>query len=290
VYKVNSDGDAAYRNLDTGEVTFEGAPSVTTNGTRTTISEAVPIIDHYELRPVDVCDNGETYYRMLDQYTGGSGGDAGAYSSWNIDFFWNEPASQPDNPPPDHYAFTTDGDFRAVRYDTAYIQGQDNSSPTGWDAGNADGIPDGDGWPDDPVPTFWLPYVKAIRITVIATPNDIIKERRNASGTIRNGTQVYYNADSPVPFDVSRTLPYTSARDLYIGDGKDVIVTRMVYPQKMYQLDLIVNPADARLQGNRRVDWNFFRGVDYSAVDPLDPDERIRPITPGGKFYEKNNR
>jgi prepilin-type N-terminal cleavage/methylation domain-containing protein len=291
VYKVNSDGDAAYRNLDTGEVTFENAPAESTSSTRSTISEAVPIIDHYELRPVDICRNSVTNYLMSDQYTGGAGGNAGNYSTWNIDFYWNDPASQPDNPPPDHYAFTTDGEFRAIRYDTAYIQGSDNSSPTGWDAGNADGIPDGDGDPDDPVPTYWLPYVKAIRITVIATPNDVIKERRNSSGTTRNGMQVFYNADSPIPYqDPMRMVPLTSGRDLYIGDGKDLIVTRMVYPQKMFQLDLIVNPADARLMGNRRVDWNYFRGLDYSAIDPLDPDERIRPISPGGKYYEKDLR
>jgi prepilin-type N-terminal cleavage/methylation domain-containing protein len=290
IYKVNSDGEAAYRNLVTGESSFEDAP---TSGTRSTISESEPIIDHYESRPVDVCDNLVTNYQMTDQYAqpGGGGGDAGQYSTWNIDFFWNDPASDPDNPPPDHFAYTTDGEFRAIRYDTNYIQGSDNSEPTGWDAGNADGIPDGDGIPDDPVPTYWLPYVKAIRISVVATPTEIITQRRNASGTIRNGTTVYYNLDSPMPYSNQlRTLPMLSAKDLYIGDGKDVLVTRMVYPQKMYQLDLIVDPADSRLQGNRRVDWNYFRGIDYSAIDPLDPDERIRPISPGGKYYEKDAR
>jgi hypothetical protein len=40
----------------------------------------------------------------------------------------------------------------------------------------------------------------------------------------------------------------------------------------------------------RRADWNYFRGIDYTAIDPIDPDDRIRPITPGGKFYEKENR
>ena len=290
IYKVNSDGEVAYRNLVTGEVAFEDGPL---SGTRATVSDSVPIIDHYELRPVDVCDNLVTNYRMTDQYAqpGGGGGDADQYSTWNIDFFWNDPAADPDNPPPDHFAYTTDGEFRAIRYDTDYIQGADNSDPTGWDAGNADGIPDGDGIPDDPVPTYWLPYVKAIRISVVATPTEVITKRRNASGTIRNGTTVYYNLDSPVPYsNAMRTLPMVSARDLYIGDGKDVLVTRMVYPQKMYQLDLIVDPADSRLQGNRRVDWNYFRGIDYSAIDPLDPDDRIRPISPGGKYYEKDLR
>jgi prepilin-type N-terminal cleavage/methylation domain-containing protein len=291
VYKVNSQGQAAYRNLVTGEITFEDAPASSSNDTRATVPDAVPVIDHYELRPVDVCNNGVTNYRIADQYTGGAKGSAAAYSSWNIDFFWNDPASNPDNPPPDDYAFTTDGEFRAIRYDVASIQGQDNSSPTGWDAGNADGIPDGDGKPDDPVPTYWLPFVKAIRVTVVATPNDIIKERRNASGTTRNGTQVFYNPDSPIPYqDTLRTNPLLSARDLYIGDGKDIIVSRMIYPQKLYQLDLIIDPADSRLQGNRRADENYFRGIDYSSIDPLNPDERIRPITPGGKYYEKDRR
>jgi len=111
------------------------------------------------------------------------------------------------------------------------------------------------------------------------------------SGTISNGMAVYYNLDSPVPYqDAQRTLAMYSARDLYIGDGKDVVMTKMIYPQKMFRLDLIVDPTDARLSGMRRADWNYFRGIDYTAIDPIDPDDRIRPITPGGKFYEKENR
>ena len=292
VYKVNAAGDVAYRNLVTGEVSLESAPTVDSGGTRSVVSDSIPIIDHYELRHIDVCDNSVTVHRMTDQYLlPGDIGDASAYGSWNIDFFWNDPASDPDNPPRDHYAWTTDGEFRAVRYDTEYLTGRDNSSPTGWDAGNADGIPDGDGIPDDPVPTYWLPYIRAIRATVVATPKKIIDERRNMSGTTRNGITVYYNLDSPVPYqDAQRTFPMYSARDLYIGDGKDIVMTKMIYPQKMFRLDLIVDPTDARLMGMRRADWNYFRGIDYTAIDPIDPDDRIRPITPGGKFYEKENR
>jgi len=292
VYKVNAAGDVAYRNLVTGEVSLESAPTVDSGGTRSVVSDSIPMIDHYELRHIDVCDNSVTVHRMTDQYLlPGDIGDASAYGSWNIDFFWNDPASDPDNPPRDHYAWTTDGEFRAVRYDTEYLTGRDNSSPTGWDAGNADGIPDGDGIPDDPVPTYWLPYIRAIRATVVATPKKIIDERRNMSGTTRNGITVYYNLDSPVPYqDAQRTFPMYSARDLYIGDGKDIVMTKMIYPQKMFRLDLIVDPTDARLMGMRRADWNYFRGIDYTAIDPIDPDDRIRPITPGGKFYEKENR
>jgi len=292
VYKVDASGDVAYRNLATGDTSFENAPTVDSGGTRSVVSNSVPIIDHYELRHIDVCDNSVTVHRMTDQYLPpGDIGDASAYGSWNIDFFWNDPADNPDNPPRDHYAWTTDGEFRAVRYDTEYLTGQDNSSPTGWDAGNADGIPDGDGIPDDPVPTYWLPYLRAVRATVVATPTRIIEERRNMSGTVRNGITVYYNLDSPVPYrDSLRTVPMYSARDLYIGDGKDIVMTKMIYPEKMFRLDLIINPTDSRLMGMRRADWNYFRGIDYTAIDPIDPDDRIRPITPGGKYYEKENR
>jgi len=292
VYKANSDGDVAYRNLNTGELSFQDAPTAADGGTRSAIRNCIPVIDHYELRPIDVYENAETVYPMTDQYLpAGSIGDPGAYDSWGFDFFWNEPQANPDNPPPDHYAFTTDGEFRAVRYDTAYFTGTDNSEPTGWDAGNADGIPDGDGIPDDPLATYWLPYLRAIRVSVVATPTEVIKQRRNLSGTVRNGVMVYYNLDSPIPYrDIQRTLPMVSARDLYVGDGRDVVMSKMVYPQKMLRLDLIVHPGDSRLMGMRRADWNYFRGIDYSATDPLDPDSRIRPISPVGKYYEKARR
>ncbi|RKX31484.1 MAG: hypothetical protein DRP22_03695 [Verrucomicrobia bacterium] len=291
VYKVDGDGDAAYRNLDTGEVVFESAPTQASGATADVVDDCVPIVDHYEFRHIDVCDNSVTYYSMQDQYVGAGTGDESAYASWNIDFFWNDPPGDPDNPPRDHYAYTTDGEFRSVRWDTEMYWGDDNSSPTGWDAGNADGIPDGDGIPDDPVPTYWLPFLRAIRVTVVATPTEIIEQRRNLSGTTRNGTTVYYNLDSPVPYrDYLRTQPMTSARDLYVGDGKDIVMSRTVYPAKMYQLELITDAHDSRLRGMRRADWNFFRGMDYSLFDPLSPDDRIRPFTPWGKYFEKENR
>jgi prepilin-type N-terminal cleavage/methylation domain-containing protein len=291
VYKVDGTGDAAYRNLVTRAITYEDAPTQTSGGTADVVDDCVPIVDHYELRHIDVCDNSKTVYTMQDQYLNGGIGDAAAYGNWNIDFFWNEPARDPDNPPRDDYAFTTDGEFRAVRWDTAMHWGADNSSPTGWDAGNADGIPDGDGLPDDPVATYWLPFLRAIRVTAVATPTKIIEERQNRSGTTRNGTMVYYNLDSPVPYrDDLRTQPMVSARDLYVGDGKDIVMSRMVYPGKMYQLELIADAHDSRLRGMRRADWNFFRGMDYSIFDPLSPDDRIKPFTPWGKYFEKENR
>jgi len=309
VYKVNDAGQAAYRNLSSGSITWHDAPTFDSGGTADVVANSMPIIDHFELRHIDVAANspdiggGDTYYNMQDQYTdaflsdalnGNANyqdqpwGDETAYSAWNIGMYWNDPATDPDNPPPDHYAWTTDGEFRAVRYDTAYFIGYDNSDPTGWDAGNADGIPDGDGIPDDPVPAYWLPYLRAIRITVVATPTSVINKRRNLSGKVRGGRTVYYNPDSPVPFqDALRTVPLTSARDFYVGEGKDIIVTRMVYPRKTFKLQLAIDPGDTRLGETRRADWNFFMGTSASFADPLDPDSLIRPLTPYGKYREK---
>lgn len=309
VYKVNDGGQVAYRDLSDGSITWHDAPTFDTGNTAGVVANSVPIIDHYELRHIDVAANspdiggGDTYYNMQDQYTdaflsdaliGNSNyqnqpwGDDAAYSAWNIGMYWNDPTTDPDNPPVDHYAWTTDGEFRAVRYDTAYFIGYDNSDPTGWDAGNADGIPDGDGIPDDPVPAFWLPYLRAIRITVVATPTSTINQRRNLSGKVRGGRVVYYNPDSPIPYqDPARTVPLTSARDFYVGEGKDIILTRMAYPHKMFKLELAIDPGDTRLGVTRRADWNFFIGTSAGYTDPLDPDSLIRPLTPYGKYYEK---
>jgi len=314
IYKADAQGNVAYKNLVTGEITFQQAPARSTGQTRPVVSNSVPIIDHYELRPVDVVYNQGpdpyglpgTGYSIQDQYTEGflegaikgnpayqgvPWGDPANYSSWNIGFYWNYPLNDPDNPPLDHYALTTDGEFRAIRYDTQFLTGSDNSSPTGEDAGNADGIPDGDGVPDDPVPGYWLPYLRAVRITVVATPTSVINQRLNASGKERGGRVVYYNIDSPVPYaDISRTIPLTSARDLYIGEGKDIVVTRVVPLRKTFKLELAVDPADPRLSGLRRADFNYFEGVEFSAFDPLDPDSQIRPLTPIEKLLVKERR
>jgi len=50
VYKVDAAGDVAYRNLATGEVVLESAPTVDSGGTSGGVSDSIPIIDHYELR------------------------------------------------------------------------------------------------------------------------------------------------------------------------------------------------------------------------------------------------
>ncbi len=309
VYKVSSEGRVAYRNLANGDISFEDAPTWAEGGTVGVVSSSVPIIDHFELKHVDVVDNLETSYSIQDQYTdlfysrairnqppfpdpgwfAPPWGDQSAYNSWNIGFYWNNPPDSPDNPPLDHYAWTTDGEFRAIRYDTAYLLGNDNSRPTGEDVGNADGIPDGDGKPDDPVPTFWLPYVRAVRITIVATPTSVINQRLKLSGVERGGRTYYYTIDSPVPYlDVNRTVPAYSAKDFYVGEGKDVIVTRTVYLKKTFKLDLIIDPTDSRLGGRRRADENFFRGVEYAFVDPLDPDSLIPPLTPYQKYRVLN--
>ncbi len=316
VYKADAQGNVAYKNLETGEVFFEDAPSWDTGSIKQVVSNSVPIIDHYELRQVDVVDNyaddgdsvgsGSTFYDIQDQYTQGffegairrnpiyqgiAWGDADEYKNWNIGFYWHIPLSDPDNAPPDFYAYTTDGDFRAIRYDVAYLIGTDNSAPTGVDFGNADGIPDGDGIPDDPVPGFWLPYLRAVRITIVATPTSVIKKRLNLSGKERGGRVVYYNIDSPVPYaDMNRTIPLTTAKDLYVGEGKDIVISRMVYLKKTFKLRPAIDPADARLNGVRRADWNFFRGSEFAYIDPLDPDKTVGPMTPYEKYLEKELR
>ncbi len=306
VYTADAQGRVAYRDLENGDVSFEDAPTWASGNTKEVVSRSVPIIDHFELRQVDVVDNSRTSYNIQHQYTqnffngaimsdpayqGFPWGNEADYSGWSIGYYWDEPPRNPDNPPVDHYAWTTDGQFRAVRYDTAYLTGRDNSSPTGWDAGNADGIPDGDGLPDDPVPGYWLPYLRAVRVTVVATPTSIIQKRLNLSGTERGGRTVYYNIDSPIPYaDSGRTVPLTTAKDLYVGEGKDVVVTRMVYLNKTFKVEVVTDPADPRLRGARRADVNFFRGVDYAYIDPLNPDATITPITPPQKFLVKDLR
>jgi prepilin-type N-terminal cleavage/methylation domain-containing protein len=266
-----------------------------------------PVVAYWKLVPVDVVDNSQIKIDYRDQYNrslldlpGGGTipvGNVSAYNTWNMDAWYtaNDPPGRPKEPK-DFNAWTTDGKFQAVYYDTKDILGVSNDDPggDGTPDGNADGIPDGDGIPDDPLPAFWIPYVKAIRITVVATPASVIQERMNKSGKpAKNGYILYYNLDSPVPYaDQSRTLPLVNMRDAYIGEGRDVIMSKMIYPKLMYATDPIVDPRDSRLTSGsgymRRADVNYYRGFFASTIDQVSPDRRGVPVDIPSKYLERN--
>ena len=265
-----------------------------------------PIIAYWKLVPVDVVDNSQIRVNYSDQYRrnvinlpGGGTipvGNVGAYNTWNMDAWYtaNDPPGRPKEPK-DFDAYTTDGKFQNVYYDTLDILGVSNDDPgnDGSPDGNADGMPDGDGIPDDPVPAFWIPYIKAIRITVVATSTSVIEERLNKSGKpAKNGSVVYYNIDSPVPYaDQSRTLPLVNMRDAYIGEGRDVIMSKIVYPKLMYATDAITDPRDSRLTSGagymRRADVNYYRGFLAAITDAVSPDRRGVPVDIFGKYWER---
>lgn len=148
--------------------------------------------------------------------------------------------------------------------------------------GEADGIPDGDGIPDDPVPGYWLPYIKAIKISVVATPRTIADARMR--GRVDSSTsppqQLYYTPDNPVPFsDYSRTRPIYGRRDLQIGPGMDVVMVNTVYPRLNYRLNLITDPSDSRwigtsADGDRRVDFNYRNGLSATINRPVSIGEK----------------
>ncbi len=259
-----------------------------------------PILAGWTLVPIDVADNSYSSWNYNDIYRDLSvpaSQRVADFNVWNIDVFYNRP--DPDNPqnaPPDLRGWLSSGDFVEFSFDVRDIIGTDNSYPLarhpGLYFGNADGIPDGDGVPDNPVPMWWMPYLEAIRITVIATPQSVIEERRQASGQRRdsNGNPVYYNLDSPTPYaDFGRTIPLANARDLFIGEGKDIVVSRMVYPELSYKLTPIIYPDDPRLLQIRRADYNYFTAGSVTSPEGVSPIDEGGPISPFGKYWELDN-
>lgn len=230
-------------------------------------------------------------------------------AGWSCAAFYNIDSTGDDisdNAPIDRLAFVTtslsggqvvEGGLAALRPDMAAIHGQAYyllaSDPTGLgDMGDADGIPDGDGVPDDPVPGWWLPYMRAVRVTVVATPRNVIEERRAASGKQgQSGQLVYYRLDSPVPYqDADRTIPLYNLKKDFIGSGRDVVLTKTVPVNYTYRTELVTDPQAAILgQINlRRVDWNVRIASSKMFRDPLSPDIQIRSRTPWEKLQEKN--
>jgi prepilin-type N-terminal cleavage/methylation domain-containing protein len=265
---------------------------------------------------------GGTFYRLADQYPEGynPGKLTGVHvtpntgvglgtptSGWNCSAFYNIDTTGDDiadNAPIDRQAYVTtsvsggtpvDGGLALMRPDMAALHGATyagiTANPTGLgDMGDADGIPDGDGVPDDPVPGWWLPYLRAIRVTVTATPRQIIDERRSASGKAGStGVLLYYRLDSPVPFaDPDRTRPLYNQKKDYIGTGRDIVVTKTVPVDYVYRAELVTDPRNADLGQLRRVDVNLFQASRIMFPDPLDPDVQIKTRTPGEKLREKN--
>jgi hypothetical protein len=272
-----------------------------------------------------------SFYSLSDMYPEGrndgkltgshvSVGNPVGLQNWNCSAFYDSDSTGDgisDNGPVDRFAFLStgvdgagnpiDGGSEQLRPDFQPLLGnsyyQSSLDPTGvGDLGDADGIPDGDGVPDDPVPSWWLPYLRAVRITVTATPRDIIEERRSQSGKPgKDGTVLYYRLDSPMPYlDPDRTQPLPDRKRDYIGMGKDIVLTKMVPVDYSYKLELASDPQQyARMwsqitgqpapQGAfpRRVEWNYFNGASLMAADPYDPDAVIKARDAAEKYYEK---
>ncbi|MCD6119086.1 hypothetical protein J7K50_04515 [bacterium] len=256
-----------------------------------------PVLTGWMLVPIDVSDNERSFWDYNDIYRDESVPAAtrvADFNNWNVEVFYNEPSpDNPENAPYDWFGWLSDGTYTSFEFDVEDIIGIDNGEALApdytEDFGNCDGIPDGDGVPDNPVPAWWLPYLEAVRITVITTPTSIIEERKHASGVRQdvNGNPVYYNLDNPVPFaDFARTIPLTSAHDLFIGEGKDIVVSRMVYPELSYHMTPVIYPDDYRLYGMRRGDYNYDMGRRASFADTVSPVDEGGPVEPRDRYYE----
>jgi prepilin-type N-terminal cleavage/methylation domain-containing protein len=321
-----SDIEIAYQSLDTGEISWIEA-SYERNSS---MEDHVPIVSHYEQRVIDVTANATytdpegnvdyygTNWRLQDQYPEGLSVDKldGTHTTpnslglenWSMSILYNDNDGDriADTAPPDRYAYVTtsysgtsviEGGIAGLRPDMEALHGSGyydySTDPIGEgiDFGDADGIPDGDGVPDDPVPGWWLPYLRAVRVTVVATPNQIIEQRRAQSGSRgSNGNPVYYRLDSPVPYqDANRTIPLPNLRKDYIGAGRDVILSRIVPVEYVYRTELITDPADIQPDGLRRVEYNYFRGRSVMFNDPMDPSAALDPASnPITRLYEKD--
>jgi prepilin-type N-terminal cleavage/methylation domain-containing protein len=274
--------------------------------------------------------NAGTYWMLADEYPEGldpnklSGDDSGtdrgthvglgaatmhsdSHTGWNCSAFYNtstSPGSAADNAPIDRLAYVTDslsngvqisGGIAALRPDMA-MQGQGYLSyaedPTGiGDFGDADGIPDGDGIPDDPVPGWWLPFLRAVRVTIVATPQQVIRARLERSGKEgKLGTTVYYRLDSPVPYsDPERTMPLYNQKQDYLGSGRDLVVSKTVPVSYADRADLLWDPRAATIGDTllRRVEINYLRALIKLASDPTEPGEAILARTPSDKLTEQ---
>jgi len=230
-------------------------------------------------------------------------------AGWSCSAFYNVDSTGDniaDNAPIDRLAFVTtsvsgaqtvEGGLAELRPDMETLHGQqyylETSDPTGMgDMGDADGIPDGDGVPDDPVPGWWMPYLRAVRVTVVATPRQIIEQRRSASGQEgKSGQLVYYRLDSPVPFqDADRTIPLYNLKKDYIGAGRDIVLSKTVPVSYVYRAELVTDPHSAALDisNRRRVELNVDRASQIMFPDPLSPDVQILARTPWEKLQEKD--
>ncbi|GEM_PF-1247248 len=273
--------------------------------------------------PVTNAEYGTIIWQLADQYPEGfdpnkpdgthvtpntlSGLGDSIGSGWGMTVFYTptDASDEPVNGPIDRLAFVTtgisggqtmEGGVAEMRPDMSAIHGNNyynySINPTGiGDFGDADGIPDGDGVPDDPVPGWWLPYVRAVRVTVVATPRQVIEERRASSGQRGSGnTVVYYRLDSPVPYaDADRLQPLLNQKQDYIGAGRDVVLTKTVPVDFVYRTELITDPFSAEPGDfRRRVEHNYFAGLSITYPDPLGPDDMIRARTPVEKLREKN--
>jgi prepilin-type N-terminal cleavage/methylation domain-containing protein len=338
--RVNGAGvQIAYQNLSTGEINWAN-PDATLN--QQAQYNSVPLLDHYELRQIDVAydrvytdSTGATYagmvYSLSDQYPEGydtrklagtntTTGFHPGLQTWNCSAFYDSDSNGDganDNAPVDRLAFLTtgqdstnapiEGGSAALRPDMNDLMGADyfqfSTNPSGiGDLGDADGIPDGDGVPDDPVPAWWLPYLRAVRVTVTATPRATIDERRSQSGKPgRDGTVLYYRLDSPMPFlDPNRTQPAPDRKRDYIGQGKDLVLTKMIPVNFSYKLNLVSDPVQFRqlwqqtqlgqlqLTAPRRVEWNYDNGATLMSQDPYDPSALIKARDAAEKYFEKS--
>jgi prepilin-type N-terminal cleavage/methylation domain-containing protein len=234
---------------------------------------------------------------------------SGVENGWNCTVFYNTSTSGtgiPDNAPIDRFAFVStgvsngtavEGGIAQLRPDMEVLQGSGyynySIDPTGiGDFGDADGIPDGDGIPDDPVPGWWLPYVRAVRITVVATPQRTMDERRERSGKDGStGTPLFYRLDSPVPFsDAARTRPLYNLKKDYIGAGNDLVLTKTVPVNFSYRKDLVWDPRSTELvqqfSTQRRVELNYSRGSRMMINDSINVNGGVKARSPLDKLYE----
>ena len=349
VYLSRVDGgdlEIAYQIFDPGAAEHGSVIWAAADWEQTTdTANCVPLVDHWELRVVDVAydtntgtdawwvdpindvEYSVTRWRIQDQYPEGynDGKRDGTHvvpntgaglDNWSCSVFYSDPDDDDivEDAPIDRLAFVTmgmtdgargmvgggtpvEGGMAPLRPDMEAIHGRNYylqaSNPTGQglDFGDADGIPDGDGIPDDPVPGWWLPYLRAVRITVVGTPNQTIEERRNASGKPGStGALVYYRLDSPVPYsDADRTQPLYSQVQDFVGQGRDLVVTKTVPVDYVYQRELITDPFSSELGLLRRVDLNLFGGEAAVFPDPVDPDSPIRARDPYSKYFQATN-
>jgi len=335
VYMSRVDGgnvQIAYQSLVDGDIEFIDEDYERTGD----MIDMIPLISHWELRPIDVAynndyvdpDTGAIYngihWQLQDQYpegqnagkldgthvvpatlTGlGSGITTG--SGWSMCEFNHIDSTGDDiadNLTIDRYGFVTtsisggqtvEGGIAMMRPDMEAIQGSSyyamSIDPSGiGDMGDADGIPDGDGIPDDPVPGWWLPYLRAVRVTVVTTPRQTIEERREKSGQPgKSGATLYYRLDSPIPYaDPNRLEPLVSNKQDYIGSGRDVVISKTVPVEFNYRKELVCDPTYP-LSFARRSDYNYFYGWYRMMRDPADPDTVIGAADPVQKLMEKD--